>query len=202
MKQFSNVLTGAALALACAASFAQQAATPSVADQRQAHQEQRIQQGIANGSVSAREAYRLERQQGRIDAAEAAAKADGTVSGAERERLNRMQNNANAAIVQQKHDVNTASTRMAPAAPPTSGALVDRRESAQDARIRQGIASGQIDAREAERLEREQSRISAAEARANADGHVSGAERTRLERMQQRASADIHHQKHDRQHAQ
>ena len=201
MKQFSNVLTGAALALACAAAFAQQPGGPGVSAQREALQEQRIRQGIADGSLSAREAYRLERQQGRIDAAQAAARADGHLSAAERERLDRMQDQASAAIRQQRHDVNTVSTRMAPAAPPTSGALVDRREAAQDARIRQGIASGQIDAREALRLERGQSHIQAVEARARVDGHLSGAERERLNRLQQRASADIQHQKHDPQRA-
>src|SRR5690242_2519604 len=105
MKQFSNALMGASLALACLGAFAQQAPTAPVTasaptaggavNRREAHQNERIQQGVANGSISAREAYRLERQQGRIDAAEAAARSDGQLSGAERERLNRMQNNAN-----------------------------------------------------------------------------------------------------------
>lgn len=200
MKAFQTVLLGAAMAVAAAAAPAQ--TSPSgVVDQREDHQEQRIGQGIANGDVSAREAYRLERQQGRIDAAEAAARADGPLNPAERARLNRMQDTASRDIWQQKHDQPTASTQMAPAAPPTSGALVDRRESMQDARIRQGIGSGQIDAREAWRLEQQQSRIQAAEARADADGHVSRAEHARLERMQDRASADIWHQKHDRQRA-
>ncbi|NML13908.1 hypothetical protein [Azohydromonas caseinilytica] len=199
MKQFHNALIAAFLALAGAAAVAQPA-TPGV-DQREARQEQRIRQGVASGEISAREAYRLERQQGRIDAAEAAARADGRLNGAERERLNRMQDHASADIWQQKHDAHTASTAMAPAAPPRSGVLVDRRQAAQDKRIRQGIASGQIDAREAARLEREQSRIQAAEARARADGHVSGAERERLNRLQEHASADIRHQKHDGQRA-
>ena len=200
MQQFPNALIGATLALACLSAFAQPAA-PSAVNQREAHQDQRIQQGIANGDLSAREAYRLERQQGRIDAAEARARSDGQLSGAERERLHRMQDQANRDIWQQKHDAPTASTRMAPAAPPTSAAAVDRRQSEQDTRIRQGIASGQIDAREAARLGQEQSRIQAVEARARADGQVSGAERERLERLQDRASDAIWHQKHDAQRA-
>jgi tellurite resistance protein len=206
MKQFPNALTAAALALAALAAQAQQVpanpVNPAAAEQqRDARQEKRIQQGVASGQVSAREAYRLERQQGRIDAAEAAANADGRVSPSERAHLNRMQNQANRDIWQQKHDVNSAQTTMAPAAPPTSTAPVDRRESTQDARIRQGIASGQIDAREAERLEREQSRIDAAEAHARADGQISAQERARLNHMQNQANADIWHQKHDKQHA-
>lgn len=200
MKQFSNALISTTLALAGMAAFAQQAPL-SNADKRDAQQEQRIQQGVASGQVTAREAYRLERQQGRIDAAEAAANADGKVTPAERARINRMQNQANRDIHQQKHDVNSASTAMAPAAPPTSNATVDRRESTQDARIRQGITSGQIDAREADRLERQQSRIDAYEAHARADGQLSAQERARLNRMQNQANADIWHQKHDNQRA-
>ncbi len=200
MKAFHTVLLGSAMAVAAAAAPAQTSPS-SVVDQREAHQEQRIGQGIANGEVSAHEAYRLERQQARIDATEAAAQADGQLNPAERARLNRMQDTASRDIWQQKHDQSTANTQMAPAAPPTSSALVDRRESMQDARIRQGISNGQIDAREAWRLEQQQSRIQTAEARADADGHVSAAEHARLERMQDRASASIWHQKHDRQRA-
>lgn len=200
MQQFPNALIAATLALASLGAFAQPA-SPSVVNQREAHQDQRIQQGIANGDLNAHEAYRLERQQGRIDAAEARARSDGRLSDAERERLNRMQDNANRDIWKQKHDAPSAGTPMAPAAPPTSSAAVDRRQSEQDARIRQGISSGQIDAREAARLEQQQANIQAAEARARADGKLSGAERERLNRMQQRANADIQHQKHDPQHA-
>jgi len=78
---------------------------------------------------------------------------------------------------------------------------VDRREQRQEARIDQGIASGQLTARETHRLDREQAHIQRAESHVKADGQVTARERARLERMQDRASADIRRQKHDRQQA-
>jgi len=63
-----------------------------------------------------------------------------------------------------------------------------------------GVASGQLNARETYRLERQQGRIAGYEARSRADGgRLSWRERYRLERMQDRASRNIYRQKHDRQ---
>lgn len=78
-------------------------ATPRV-DQRQAHQERRIGQGVASGELTEREARRLQRQQGVIAKAEDHAKADGSVSRDERRRLHHMQDHASRAIYRQKHD--------------------------------------------------------------------------------------------------
>ena len=52
------------------------AETPRV-DQRQENQGRRIDQGVASGSLTPGEVKRLEAQQGRIENAEARAKADG-----------------------------------------------------------------------------------------------------------------------------
>jgi hypothetical protein len=76
---------------------------------------------------------------------------------------------------------------------------VDAREAKQDARIDQGVASGQLTARETRRLEREQKHIAKVEAHAKADGKVTVAERARLHRAQNAASRDIARQKHDAQ---
>ena len=67
-----------------------QANTPGI-DQRQANQERRIDQGIASGSLTQREANRLERGQQRVDNMENRAKADGVVTRQERARINRAQ---------------------------------------------------------------------------------------------------------------
>lgn len=96
------LLTAFALTVASMASFAQ-AATPG-ADQRQANQERRIDQGIASGELTKRETRRLGKQQAVIDRAENRAKADGTVTAQERKRLHRMQNRASSDIRRQKHD--------------------------------------------------------------------------------------------------
>jgi hypothetical protein len=76
---------------------------------------------------------------------------------------------------------------------------VDQREANQEKRIEQGVASGALTSRETLRLEREQKRVAAAEAKAKGDGTVTAAERKRLHKMQNAASRDIKHQKHDAQ---
>ena len=53
-------------------------------DKRQIKQEQRIDQGVASGQLTAAETAKLERQEAKIDAREQAAKADGVVTKAER----------------------------------------------------------------------------------------------------------------------
>lgn len=79
------------------------AATPRV-DRRQAKQEQRIQQGVASGELTQREANRLEKRQDAIENAEAKAKADGTVTARERAKLDHMQDKSSRRIAKQKHD--------------------------------------------------------------------------------------------------
>lgn len=76
---------------------------------------------------------------------------------------------------------------------------VNERQHNQQERIRQGIKSGELTRREAERLKAEEARIRAAERRAKADGEVTAAERARLEKELAKASQNIHEQKHDEQ---
>lgn len=76
---------------------------------------------------------------------------------------------------------------------------VDQREAKQQARIDQGVASGQLTARETNRLDKQQARIAGAESNAKSDGVVTAKERRHLHRMQDRASKNIYHQKHDAQ---
>ena len=80
-----------------------QANTPRV-DQRQANQEQRIDQGVASGSLTQREANRLDRGQQRVDNMENRAKADGVVTRGERARLHQAQDVQSRRIYNQKHD--------------------------------------------------------------------------------------------------
>ena len=80
-----------------------QANTPGI-DQRQANQERRIDQGVASGSLTPREANRLERGQQRVDNMENRAKSDGVVTARERARINRAQDVQSDRIYRQKHD--------------------------------------------------------------------------------------------------
>lgn len=94
--------------LAAAGAFAQTTpvgppATPRI-DQREARQQQRIQQGVASGQLTPRETARLEAQQGRIQAAEARAKRDGVVTAKERRRIAHRQDKASRNIRRNKHD--------------------------------------------------------------------------------------------------
>ena len=92
-----------AIALAVPVLAFAQAATPRV-DQRQAAQEQRIEQGAASGSLTQRETNRLERGQQRVDNMENRAKADGVVTRRERAGLHRVQDRQSERIYAQKHD--------------------------------------------------------------------------------------------------
>ena len=77
--------------------------TPNV-DQRQANQQQRIDQGVKSGELTAREAARLEKGQERIQKMEDKAKADGKVTPKERARLEKAQNVESRKIAREKHD--------------------------------------------------------------------------------------------------
>lgn len=110
-----KLLTAALMMVAGGAAMAQAAtpATPAVpgnptatprAERREMNQERRIQQGVASGQLTQREAGRLQAEQGRIEHAEERAKADGHVTAQERARLARMQDHANRDIYREKHD--------------------------------------------------------------------------------------------------
>jgi hypothetical protein len=71
------------------------------------------------------------------------------------------------------------------------------RETRQQARIYQGVDSGQITTREYQRLEREQGRIEAYRQRAWSDGVLTPGEVCRLTREQNRTSRDIWRAKHN-----
>lgn len=75
----------------------------------------------------------------------------------------------------------------------------DARQDNQEARIEQGVASGELTHREANRLEAREEHIDNVEDRAKADGVVTRQERVKLEVKQDRTSRAIAKQKHDRQ---
>jgi hypothetical protein len=74
-------------------------------NQRQNRQQHRIAAGINNGSLTAREAARLEHQQAHISRYEARSRADGGgLDARERVRIEHMQDRASRNIHRQKHD--------------------------------------------------------------------------------------------------
>jgi uncharacterized protein HemX len=78
---------------------------------------------------------------------------------------------------------------------------VDKREANQQQRIDKGVASGQLNQKEATRLENGQARVNQAEANAKADGKVTRREKKHLDHMQDKQSRKIKRQKHDQQKA-
>ena len=89
----------------------------------------------------------------------------------------------------------TAGTAFAEAETP----VIDQRQMNQEQRIDQGIASGQLNEREANRLNKQQEHANKMEDRAKSDGIMTKKERARIGAAQNRASRHIAREKHDRQ---
>lgn len=81
----------------------------------------------------------------------------------------------------------------------TSTPNLDKREASQQKRIDQGVASGQLTAKETNNLDKRQAKLAADEAAAKSDGKVTPAERRKLQREANRNSRAIYRQKHDKQ---
>ena len=77
--------------------------------------------------------------------------------------------------------------------------VIDQRQANQEQRIDKGIASGQLNGREANRLNKQQGHIDNMENRAQSDGVMTKKERARIGAAQDRASRHIVREKHDRQ---
>ena len=107
-----NLLMGVAGALFATGALMAQGTTPTQKreareTQRDINQQKRIQQGEKSGQLTPKEAGRMEKQQARVDKAEAKADANGKVSKKEAARINRMQNRDSKRIYRQKHDAQT-----------------------------------------------------------------------------------------------
>ncbi len=74
-------------------------------EQRQSYQQRRIDQGVASGNLTGREAARLERQRYKIERQEQRYRKDGNgMQPWERKRINKELNAENNHIYNQKHD--------------------------------------------------------------------------------------------------
>ena len=75
---------------------------------REQKQQERINQGVQNGSLTNREAHRLEAREASIEAQEQRDRADGGgYTAKEKARTNQRLNNTSKAIHHQKHDAQT-----------------------------------------------------------------------------------------------
>ena len=164
--------------------------------QRNANQQQRIEQGLQSGALNTREASRLEREESQVERMQSRALRDGNVSDAEKARINAAQDRVSRDIYREKHDAQTGNPNSASSQ--RMHADVQRNINQQN-RIEQGIQSGQLTNRETGRLERGQARVNRVEANAGRDGHVGLNEQRRMQNAENRQSQRIFREKHDKQ---
>lgn len=162
--------------------------------QRDVNQQGRIEQGLKDGSLTTREASRLEKEEARVERTETRDLKDGRLSAAEREQLKARQNKLSRDIHKEKNNAGTGNPDSAGAGRLQSEV---QRNVNQQARIEQGIKRGELSDREAGRLEKGQARDTAMEARAAADGHVGAGEHKRIQTAENSQGRHIHHEKHD-----
>ena len=92
-----------------------------------------------------------------------------------------------------------AQTATPPTAAPgnTNTPVIDKRAVNQEKRIEAGEKSGQLTPKEANNLEKRETKLNNDIAAAKADGKVTKAERAKLTREENRDSKRIHHKKHN-----
>ena len=191
----SRTLVVAALSLAVVSAFAQ-APAAAASTQRDVAQQTRIENGLKDGSLSTREAGRLEKQQARIDRLQTRDLKDGKLTVAERAQLNAAQDKASRDIAADKHNAVTGN----PDSASSKRLQADvARNAAQEKRITTGLQSGALTKPEAAKLERGQAAVDNKEAVAASNGHVSRAEQRSVQRAETRQSKRIHREKTDAQ---
>lgn len=99
-----RIIPYAVLAAGLLAGSGAYAQSMSTIDAREAQQQQRIRDGIRDGSLTRSEANRLQQGEQRIERAEQRARADGVVTGAERRRLDGMLDRESRAITHERND--------------------------------------------------------------------------------------------------
>jgi len=200
MKQFRNfVLIAAAAAISIPAAMAQSATTTSTSatapkytiNQRKDNQQQRIGEGVENGSLTAGEAAHIEKQESHLNAEEKKMKSDGSLSEAERAKLQSQQNHLSKEIYNQKHDAQTQNLN------PKSE--VGQRQRNQQERIGEGIENGSMTAKEASHMERREAGMNkeiAGMRQANG-GKLTNGEKKFVNHQQNQNSKAIYNKKHN-----
>jgi hypothetical protein len=184
----------ATLALLVAGSIALPvlAQTTATEVQRNTNQQQRIEQGLQSGALTTKEAGKLEREQTQVDRMEKNALKDGALTPAESARIQSAQNKTSKSIAAQKHDAQLGN----PASKSSQRMQADvQRNVNQQARIEQGVKSGQLSNQEVAALERGQARVNRAEANAAANGRVGAVEQANVQGKENLQSARVHNKK-------
>jgi hypothetical protein len=174
--------------------FAQSAASET---QRNVNQQQRIENGLKSGQLTTKEAAKLEKEQAKVDRAEANAMKDGKLSDAEKARIQRMQTKTSRDIEAEKHDAQTGNPNSASSKRMQADV---QRDVNQEKRINEGVKNGSLTNHEAARMERGQAKDDRKEARAGGDGHIGKNEQASIQHSENHQSRRIFKQKHDAQH--
>jgi len=180
----------ATLALLVAGSIAVPvtAQTTATEVQRNVNQQQRIEQGLQSGALTTHEAGQLERQQTQVDRMEKNALKDGSLSSSEAARIKAAQNKTSKSIAVEKHNAKLGN----PASKSSQRMQADvQRNVSQQARIEQGVKSGQLSNKEVASLERGQAHVNRAEANAGANGRVGAVEQGNIQGRENTQSARI-----------
>ncbi len=191
-----NLLVTALIATAAfGSSFAASAQTnAATTTQRDVKQEQRIENGLRNGTITPRENARLQSDEARVDHLEAKALKDGKMTAAERAQVTAAQDKASRDI----RMANSNGVNANPLSASSQRAQADvQRNIAQEKRINQGVTSGSLTNREAASLERGQAHVDAREAHAAADGHISAREQRNIQHAENHQSTRIYNKKHN-----
>jgi hypothetical protein len=190
----------ATLSLAASAALAQStpstpAGTPVTGasiEQRKDNQQQRIGNGIENGSLTAKEAGRIETQEKGLNTEERGMRQEngGKLTSADKATLNGQQNKLSNEIYNQKHDAQVQ---------PKATNEVNARDRAQQQRIGQGVKSGSLTAGETAKLENKEARLNKEEHndRAANGGKLTSGEKARINRQQNHVSKQIYRDKHN-----
>ena len=188
-------LFAVAFALAFAAAAQAQEQGAAVETQRDANQQNRIEQGLQSGQLSTKEAGQLERQEQHIDRQEAHdLKQGGALTPQEKARINREQNQVSRNIDRDKHNGVTGNPNSASSQRMQADV---QRNANQQQRIANGINNGQLTNKEAGHLEGGQARVNRAEANAAANGHVGAGEQAKIQGKENHQSNKIYDKKHN-----
>jgi hypothetical protein len=193
IKTAAFVMVVGTFSLGAFAQTAQTTTAPGTIHQRKDNQQQRIGEGVENGSLTAHEAAKLEGKETKLNAEQQRMKAanGGTLTPAQRARLQRQQGRLSKQIYNQKHDAQAQNLN------PTSE--VGKRDRAQQQRIGVGIENGSLRPGEAAKVEHQETRQNREQAnmRAANGGTLTPAERARVNQQQNRESQRIYNKKHN-----
>jgi len=160
--------------------------------QRKENQQDRIANGVQSGQLTAGETANLEHKEAAINGETRADRAanGGKLTSSEKQQINQQQNHVSRQIYADKHNANTAHY---------GNTEVGERRANQQARVAQGVRSGQLTAGETAHIENNERNINQqvhADRQANG-GRLTPGERAQVNREQNRTSRQIYRDKHN-----